>query len=251
MLRVENISVNIDNIKIISDVSFRLEEHDIFMVVGPNGAGKTTLFRAIMGAINHDGRVSIDNTDIKTYKNRELAKKIGVLTQKHQPQFDHSVYDIVSLGRYAHQKGMLGSLNNEDKEIIEESLRLTGLFGMQDRSVLTLSGGEMQRTFLAQLFAQNPNILILDEPTTHLDLQYQIAIFDIIKKWVAGEDRAVLAVVHDLNTAYAYGNKALLLSEGRAYAQGAINQVLTRENLKSVYKVDVVEWVKNAMGIVR
>lgn len=134
-----------------------------------------------------------------------------------------------------------------DKMKIEESMRLTGIYNIKNQSVLTLSGGELQRTFLAQLFAQDPNILILDEPTNNLDLQYQIAIFDIIKEWVKGKNRAVLAAVHDLNTAYSYGNKALLMNEGRIYVTGLVNEVLDRENLKDVYKVDVVDWMQNLL----
>lgn len=248
MLKVEGLSVIIENNKIVDDVSFVLEEQDVFMVVGPNGAGKTTLFRAIMGVISHEGRVLINDNDIKRYSKKELAKKIGVLTQKHQMQFTHSIYDVVSLGRYAHQKSFFSRLDSNDRQIIDQSLKLTGLFDIKGRNVLTLSGGELQRTFLAQVFAQDPQILILDEPTTHLDLQYQIAIFDIIKKWAKNKGKAVLSVVHDLNIAFAYGNKALLLDQGRVYSKGLLSQALARDNLKAVYKVDVAQWMNKLLG---
>lgn len=247
MLDVKGLSVTIEEKKIVDNVSFQLKEHDIFMVMGPNGAGKTTLFKAIMGILPHDGKVLLNKTDIKTFKTRELAKKIGVLTQKHQPQFAHRVYDVVSLGRYSYKTSLFAGLDKNDKKKIEESLNLTGIYDIKDQSVLTLSGGELQRTFLAQLFAQDPQILILDEPTNHLDLQYQIAIFDIIKEWVKEKDRAVLAVVHDLNTAYSYGNRALLMNEGKVHVEGFVDQVLDREHLKAVYKVDVVEWMQNLL----
>jgi iron complex transport system ATP-binding protein len=113
--------------------------------------------------------------------------------------------------------------------------------------VLTLSGGELQRTFLAQLFAQDPQILILDEPASHLDLQYQIAVFDLLVKWVREKKRAVIASVHDLNTVYSYGTKALLMNRGKVHSEGAVDEVLKRENLKSVYNVDVAEWMKNLL----
>ncbi|MGI6049205.1 MAG: ABC transporter ATP-binding protein [Acetivibrionales bacterium] len=247
MLKVKGLSVTIDNKKIVDHVSFELKEHDIFMVAGPNGAGKTTLFKGIMGVVPHEGGVLFDNIDINMYKRKELARKIGVLTQRRQLQFAHTVYDVVSLGRYSHQKALLGRLDNRDREKIEQSLKLTGLSDIQNRSILTLSGGELQRVFLAQVFAQDPQILILDEPTTHLDLQYQIAIFDIIKEWVKKDNRAVLAVVHDLNTAYVYGNKAILMFDGKAYAKGPINEVLTQDNLQAVYNVDVAEWMKGIL----
>lgn len=247
MLEVDNLTVKIEGKKIVDNVSFVLKEHDIFIVMGPNGAGKTTLFKAIMGVISHEGKVQLDKSDIKTFSTKELAKRIGVLTQKHQPRFAHSVYDVVSLGRYAYRKGLFTSLDKNDKKKIDDALKLTGIDDIKDQSVLTLSGGELQRTFLAQLFAQEPKILILDEPTNHLDLQYQIAIFDIIREWTKKENRAVLAAVHDLNTAYSYGNRALLMNEGKVHVQGLVNQVLNRENLKAVYKVDVVDWMKSLL----
>ncbi len=247
MIKIEGLSVKIGKKKIVDNVSFELKEHDIFIVMGPNGAGKTTLFKAIMGTVPHSGKVFLDKTDIKTINKKELAKSIGVLTQKHQPSYSHTVYDVVSLGRYAYQKGIFSRLEKEDKTIIDESLKLTGTYSIKNQSVLTLSGGELQRTFLAQLFAQNPSILILDEPTNNLDLKYQIAIFDIIKEWVKGKNRAVLAAVHDLNTAYSYGNKALLMNEGKVYVKGSVDAVLARENLRDVYKVDVVDWMQNLL----
>lgn len=170
MLKIEGLSVKIGRKKIVDNVSFDLKEHDIFIVMGPNGAGKTTLFKAIMGTIPHSGKVFLDKTDIKTINKKELAKSIGVLTQKHQPRYAHTVYDVVSLGRYAYQNSIFSSLDKEDRTIIDEALKITGIYSIKNQSVLTLSGGELQRTFLAQLFAQNPRILILDEPANNLDL---------------------------------------------------------------------------------
>ena len=173
MLEIEGLSVKIGERKIVDNVSFELKEHDVFILMGPNGAGKTTLFKAIMNVIPHDGKVSLYKTDIKSINNKDLAKTIGVLTQKHQPLFAYTVYDVVSLGRYAYQNGIFSRLDDMDKMKIEESMRLTGIYNIKNQSVLTLSGGELQRAFLAQLFAQDPNILILDEPTNNLDLLYQ------------------------------------------------------------------------------
>ncbi|HHW22732.1 MAG TPA: ABC transporter ATP-binding protein [Clostridiaceae bacterium] len=247
LLEIKGISVRIKDRIIVDDISFEVGEHDVCMVMGPNGAGKTTLFKAIMGVVPHKGKVLLDGVDIGTLKPRDLAKRIGVLSQKHQPQFAHTVYDVVSLGRYAYQSGIFGRLTEKDKEKIEEALVLTGIEDIRDQSVLTLSGGELQRTFLAQLFAQDPQILILDEPASHLDLQYQIAVFDLLAKWVREKRRAVIASVHDLNTVYSYGTKAVLINRGRIHAEGSVEKVLERENLKSVYNVDVAEWMKNLL----
>lgn len=247
LLEIKGISVRIKDRLIVDDISFEVHEHDVCMVIGPNGAGKTTLFKAIMGIVPRKGKVFLEGVDIETFKPRELARKIGVLSQKHQPQFAHSVYDVVSLGRYAYQSGIFSRLTEKDKDKIEEALVLTGIEGIRNQSVLTLSEGELQRTFLAQLFAQDPQILILDEPASHLDLQYQIAVFDLLARWVREKRRAVITSVHDLNTVYSYGTKALLINKGRVHAEGSVEKVLERENLKSVYNVDVAEWMKDLL----
>ena len=247
MLKVDKMSVCVNNRNIIQNVSFEVFEHDILMVIGPNGAGKTTLIKSIMQNTKHSGAAYLNGQNIATISPKEIAKQIGVLTQTHSQQFSFTVYEVVSLGRYAHQAGMFSKMNQEDFEKIDNALQLTGTYHLKDRSVLTLSGGELQRIFLASVFAQDPKILILDEPTNHLDLQYQIGIFDTLKEWVKGEGRAVIAVVHDLNIVYTYGTKALLMNEGRVYAYGNVNDVLNRENLKNVYEVDVALWMQNLL----
>lgn len=247
MLKVEKLSAKIENKHLIKDISFEIKENEILMVIGPNGAGKTTLIKAIMKNIKHTGNAYLNGKDIAKFSAVELARQIGVLTQKHSQQFSFTVYEVVSLGRYAHQNGMLSKLSKTDEEKIAEALRLTGTEHLKDRSVLTLSGGELQRIFLAAVFAQDPKILILDEPTNHLDLQYQIGIFDTLKEWVKGEGRSVIAVVHDLNVVYTYGSKALLLHRGEAFSYGDVEDVLNRKNLKAVYEVDVAEWMQNLL----
>ena len=243
MLEVRNLSVRIDKKTIVDNVSFRVDENDFFMLIGPNGAGKSTLIKAIMGIHEHTGHVLLNGRDISGIKPRKLAAMVGVLAQEHQPQFPHTVYEVVSMGRYAHMHGILGSLSHEDREKIEEALAVTGIENMANQSVLTLSGGELQRVYLAQLLAQDPGLLILDEPTNHLDINYQITMFDLIKKWSKARGKAVLAVVHDLNAALCYGTRALLMKEGRVFAKGKVDEVLTRENLKAVYSVDVARWM--------
>jgi iron complex transport system ATP-binding protein len=247
MLKVDQLGVCINQKEIIQNISFEVSEHEILMVIGPNGAGKTTLIKAIMQNVKHSGAAYLNGENIEAISAKDIAKQIGVLTQTHSQQFSFTVYDVVSLGRYAHQTGMFSRMGKEDFEKIDDALKLTGTYSLKDRSVLTLSGGELQRIFLAAVFAQDPKLLILDEPTNHLDLQYQIGIFDTLKEWVKGEGRSVIAVVHDLNVVYTYGTKALLIHEGKVYAYGAVDEVLNRENLKEVYEVDVALWMQNLL----
>ncbi len=232
---------------LLKDVSFEMKENEMLMVVGPNGAGKTTLIKAIMQNVPHEGKAFFDGVDIAKIPSRELARRIGVLTQNNTQHFSFTSHEVVSLGRYAYQKGLFAKPDEMDEEKISDAFRMTGTEHLKDRSIMTLSGGELQRIFLAAIFAQDPKILILDEPTNHLDIQYQIGIFDTLKEWVKGEGRSVIAVVHDLNIVYSYGAKALLLHRGEVYAYGDVEEVLNRENLKAVYEVDVAEWMQNLL----
>ena len=139
----------------------------------------------------------------------------------------------------AYAGGLFGSGGNDDKAHILRALEMTGLTGMQEQSALTLSGGELQRTFLAQVFAQNPRLLLLDEPSNHLDLVYQEQVFGLIADWLRQPQRAVVSVVHDLSLAKAYGTHALLLNGGTVQSFGPMDDVLTRQNLQTVYHTDV------------
>lgn len=241
LLEIKDITAKVSDKALVENVSFSVDKNEILVVVGPNGAGKSSLIKALMGTIHHTGTAYIDGINVQTLKPQELAKRVGVLTQYNNLAYSFSVEEVVKMGRYAHVKGFLGRLSSYDDEMVDKAMGLTGISHIKDRSVLTLSGGELQRVFLAQLFAQDPQILILDEPTNHLDLQYQIHIFDIISKWVKHGDRTVIAVVHDLNLALHYGEKAILLKDAKLVAQGEVSEVLTKENLSEVYQVDVFE----------
>jgi iron complex transport system ATP-binding protein len=154
----------------------------------------------------------------------------------------------VSFGRYIHKKGPFGRLDAEDDERIEEVLRQTGLNTVRSQSVLSLSGGELQRAFLAQLFCQDPDILIMDEPLNHLDISYQISIFDAVRRWANQPRKAVIAVMHDLSIAYAYGTKVLMMDDAGTFAYGDKREVLTPANLSKVYGQGVSEHMKALAG---
>ncbi len=248
MLNAQDLSVTLGGHPILGGVSFSLAAGDVLMIVGPNGSGKTTLVRAIMDSVPHGGSVNVCGTDIRRMSLAERALTVGVLTQNNTTQFAYTARDVVAVGRYAHKRGLLGSLTAEDNRVIMESLALTQTADLVDRTVTTLSGGELQRVCLARVFAQNPRILILDEPTNHLDIEHQLLMFDIIGKWVKVGQRAVISIVHDLNIAYAYGSRALLLYKGEVFAQGSPREVLSSNNLRNVYNVDLVAWMKSLLS---
>ncbi|MBP3522115.1 MAG: ABC transporter ATP-binding protein [Clostridia bacterium] len=244
MLKAEHVTVCCDGQVIVDDLSFALEAGQWLMLIGPNGAGKSTLIRAIAQGVPCTGSITLDGKSIRAYRPAQLARRIGVLTQQHSVGYAYSVEEVVSLGRYAHASGFLSGGDAEGKARVEEALELTGLAHLRRASVLTLSGGELQRTFLAQVFAQNPQILILDEPANHLDLLYQKHIFSLIGEWLKTPGRAVMSVVHDLSLARKYGTHAVLMDHGHSVAQGTVLETLISENLQAVYGMDVRGWMR-------
>lgn len=244
MLEVRNLTVRFGSKTIVDKLSFSVGAGEWLMLVGPNGAGKSTVVNAISNAVPFSGEVLIEGRSVKKYRPSELARRLGVLSQAHSVGYSFSVSEVVRLGRYAHSKGIFSAPDPEDERLIQAAIADTGLEDIMEQSVLTLSGGELQRTFLAQVFAQNPSLLVLDEPTNHLDLVYQKQIFELISGWVKGGSRAVISVVHDLDLAKSYGTKTLLLDGGRAVGEGKTEAVLSRDNLKKVYSIDVYEWMR-------
>ena len=248
MLQGENISVQYGAQTAVHQVSFMLQPGQWLMLAGPNGAGKSTLIRAIAQTIPYTGRITLDGRDLRFLRPAERARQIGVLSQHNSAQYGYTVEEIVQLGRYAHRKGFLSSKPDGEDQRVDDALALTGLTEYRRRSVLTLSGGELQRVFLAQVFAQDPKVLLLDEPANHLDLPYQQHIFSLLSDWLREPGRAVLSVVHDLSLAKKYGTHALLMHRGRCVAYGETDAVLNPSSLQSVYGMDVYTWMKDLLS---
>lgn len=248
MLEVRGLTVRYGSLTILNDISFSLKANQWMMIAGPNGAGKSTIVNAISQGVDYTGTVLLGGAEISRCKPLWLARNIGVLTQSHHVGFSFSVEEVVRLGRYSYSHGLLSTSSDEDDIMVEKALEMTGMKPFARQSVLTLSGGELQRTFLAQIFAQDPKLLILDEPTNHLDLVYQKQVFELIQDWVRGAGRAVISVVHDLSLAKAFGTDALLLNKGNIVSSGEIEGVLMRENLESVYSMDVYQWMREMLS---
>ncbi len=248
LLDVRNLTVQYGEKTIADNVSFSLNEGDWLMIVGPNGAGKSTIVNAISQGVPYTGEVRVLQKDVRSYRPHELAKLVGVLAQTHAMGYGFTVGSVVRLGRYAYAPGFFSGGRDEDDAAVERALSLTGLTNIVDQNVLTLSGGELQRTFLAQLFAQNPRVLLLDEPTNHLDLVYQKQVFELISEWLKTPGRAVASVVHDLSLARAYGSHALLLDGGASRAYGAIADVFAPEHLDRAYDMDVSAWMRGLLS---
>ena len=249
MLELTDVTVKYGSFCAAHHISFSLSPGQWLMLAGPNGAGKSTLIEAISGGVPYSGRILLDGTDVRRFTPARLAREIGVLSQKNTVGYAYTVEEVVSLGRYAHRHGFLNNKSGDDEELIDRALRLTGLTQLKKADVLTLSGGEMQRVFLAQVFAQDPRILILDEPTNHLDLKYQQQIFGLIREWLGRPGRAVLSIVHDLSLIRRYGTHAVLLNEGHCMASGTVQSVMTPDNLNSIYGMDVGKWMRESLSL--
>ena len=245
MLDVDRLSVRYGTKQIVESLSFSVSEGQWLMIAGPNGAGKSTALVAITQGAPYTGRVLFEGQDVKNMKPALRAQAIGVLAQNHFVGYGFTVEEVVRLGRFAYSGGLLGRSREDDTAHVERALTLTGLQDRRQQSVLTLSGGELQRTFLAQVLAQDPKLLLLDEPTNHLDLIYQKQIFALIGQWLQTPGRAVVSVVHDLSLARAFGTDALLMDHGRLAALGQANSVLTPANLDRVYGMDVAAWMRS------
>ena len=248
MLNVEHVTVRYGDFTAVDDLSFSLEEGQWLMLVGPNGAGKTTLIEAVSGGVPYDGRILYKGRDLRGLKPAQRAREIGVLAQRNLPGYAFTVEEVVRLGRYARSPGFFAAADREQEARVESALEMTGMTAFRRANILTLSGGETQRTFLAQVFAQDPRVLILDEPANHLDLKYQQNVFGLIRKWLETPGRAVLSVVHDLSLARLYGTHAVLMDRGRSVSQGPVMKVMAPENLRQVYSMDVYAWMRDMLS---
>lgn len=216
MLRIEHLSCGYGGPPIVKDISFHVKEREKLCILGPNGCGKTTLLRAMAGLLPSSGNLMLMNHDLHRMPVKERAKKLALMSQFSPATFDYTVYETVMLGRYAHQsRGMLTGESDADRRAVEESLRLTGTWDLREHLVTRLSGGQLQRVFLARTFAQEPQVILLDEPTNHLDLRYQVELIESLKTWANAEGRCVVGVFHDMNLALSFADTLLLLNHGQ------------------------------------
>jgi len=248
MLEVTGLCVQTGGQRLIENISFSLLPGDWLMLVGPNGAGKSTMLNAISQALPYQGSVTFEGQDLARMKPRLRAGCLGVLGQRHAVGYAFTVLEVVRLGRYAARGSFFSRQGDlQGRQLIDRAIAMTGLESLLDHSVLTLSGGELQRVFLAQLFAQNPRLLLLDEPANHLDLLYQQQLFNLLQAWLKTPGRALISVVHDLSLARKYGNRALLLDKGRMVVSGDVGTTLSPQTLQSVYQMDVFAWMRGLL----
>ena len=239
MLEVKNLCAGYGGDDVIRNLSFKVNNGESLCVLGPNGCGKSTMLKSIARIINYRGIVMLEGRDITSFSRKEFAKKIALLGQSAQVFFPYTVHETVSMGRYAYSEGFLKNLSAEDEAIIEDVIKKLDISDIKNRMIDELSGGQMQRVFLARTLAQNPEVILLDEPTNHLDLKYQIELLDLLKTWVRENNKTLIGVFHDLNLARHFGNVAVLINDGTLAACGTIEETLDSETLRTIYGIDI------------
>ncbi|WP_297131176.1 ABC transporter ATP-binding protein [Terrisporobacter sp.] len=247
MLEVKNLYTGYDKKEIIKNINFEIKRGENLCIVGPNGCGKSTLLKSIANIIEYKGNIKIDGQEVNSLSRLELAKKIGLMSQITQIYFPYTVYDTVSLGRYAYSKGAFATLSSEDDEIIIDSMKKVGVYELKDKMITELSGGQLQRVFLARVFAQNPDVILLDEPTNHLDFKHQIELLENLNEWVKQNNKIVVGVLHDLNLVQYFADKVLILKDGKEIDYGLPQDVLKGLTLNKVYGMDIKNFMINIL----
>jgi len=236
MLEVKDISVSYGSRHILKKVNLKAHEGEVIGIVGPNGSGKTTFLKSIVKYLKPDsGSICINEIDINDMDNRQIAKSVAVVSQIVSIGFDFSVRDIVLMGRTPYIKGVE---KPEDIKIAEEAMKKTNTYEFRDRLVTQLSGGELQRVIIARALAQTPKILLLDEPTSHLDIAHQVEIFDLVRE-AANGGLTVIAVIHDLNLAAHYCDRICMLKGGEIVCTGQPKAVFTEQNIQHTFNIPV------------
>lgn len=247
MLKVEHLTCGYGGAPVVKDLSFEVPAGGRLCILGPNGCGKTTLLRALAGLLPHEGKVTAEGRDLAAMDRRQLARTVALLSQISSVYFSYTVYETVLMGRYAHQTGgAFSGPEPEDRAIALECMERTGVADLRDRQVTELSGGQLQRVFLARTFAQKPRVILLDEPTNHLDLKYQVELVQELKAWAAGEGRCVVGVLHDVNLALDLADLFLLMEEGRARYFGPAAE-FDPAALNRVYQMDVGGYMRRSL----
>ncbi len=222
----------------LEDVHLRVEPAEIVGLIGPNGSGKSTLIKTLSGVLpNYRGSIRLDGRDLRSLHRREAARILAVVPQEISFNFPFTALEVVLMGRHSHL-GAFAFESNHDRAVAEEALERCGAHHLASRAVQELSSGERQRIVFARAMAQEPRLLLLDEPVSFLDARHQVELYDIVRELVEERAASVLTVLHDLNLAAEYCDRIYLLRQGRIDTSGTTEEVFTYENLTRVFETD-------------
>lgn len=246
ILSVKDIYGGYQNDEILHGISFDVFPHEKLCIIGPNGCGKTTLLRAVSQIIPFKGQITACGYDVNKTERINVARIMAYMSQMNAVYFSYSVYETVMMGRYPHHKGAFSRNTLEDRKIVEKSLKQTGTWELKDRMLTELSGGQIQRVMLARVFAQSPNIILLDEPMNHLDLKYQVELIEYLNQWVKGENRCIVSVLHDLNMAFSFADNILLMDNGKCVNYGPAEN-FSMKKINDIYGMDICRYMQTSL----
>lgn len=239
MLEVNHVDFSIGNTRILQDIHFSCSRGEIMTIIGPNGCGKSTLLKVISRIYKPEsGSVTLLNRDVHSYDTRELARIMAILPQKKIAAGDMTVEQLVQYGRYPHCK-FGRRLTPEDYQKVDQALESTGIGHLRKRLLSTLSGGESQMAWITMCVAQDPEILLLDEPTTYLDISYQLEVLELVRKLNREKGLTILMVLHDINQAIRYSDRIYMMEKGKGYRLGRAGEVFNEQAFSRVFHVQM------------
>ncbi len=239
-IEIKELQAGYQDTIIIERANLSIPKGKITMMIGQNGCGKSTLLKSISRILPvKKGDILLNGVNLKKMAQKEIAKKMAILPQSPLVPEGILVKDLVAYGRFPYQKPMSG-LKKEDHEIIEWAMKKTGVFELQNKPVEELSGGQRQRVWISLALAQKTEILVLDEPTTYLDMAHQLEVLELLKKLNKEEGTTIIMVIHELNHATKFADHIIGMKKGKVLFEGAPNEVITVENLKALYEIEAV-----------
>jgi iron complex transport system ATP-binding protein len=248
VLSCDHVSFSYGADEVLTDISLSVAQGEIFGLLGPNGSGKSTLVRLMSRVlVPRAGQVTFAGRDLRSYRREEFARQIAVVPQETNIELPFSVLEVVLMGRSPYLR-RFGFEQTSDLVIARQAMEQTGISTLAAREIHELSGGERQRVILAKALAQEPRLLLLDEPTAFLDIKHQMEVYDLIKTLSRQRGLTVIAIQHDLNLAALYCDRLALLKAGRVFCLGTPEQTLTYTNIKAVYETEVYIGLNDITG---
>ena len=249
MLEIKDLSAGYDDGFVVHDVSLTVEPGEFVAVLGRNGSGKSTLIKAVQNLLgNVRGQVVCDGENVFRMSPRRLAAKIAYVPQLAEPIFEYTVEEIVLMGRFARQ-GRLEKASTADAAAVDEAMRLTEVGSLKAKRLSQLSGGERQRVFIARALAQDTPVLLLDEPSLHLDISYQVEVYGILKSLQKDKGKTIVAAEHNINLAAAYAERLIFLKNGVVAAEGTPGETISAANIREIFgaEVDIRENIRTGL----
>lgn len=237
MIEINNVSKKYGDKRVVSEVQLPVAEQKLTAFIGPNGAGKSTLLSMMSRLIPKDtGEIYLDRNEVKTWKQNELSKKMSILKQANNISLKLTVRELVSFGRFPYSKGRM---TKTDIEKVEEALAHLGLTELADTLIDTLSGGQLQRAYIAMVIAQDTDYILLDEPLNNLDMNYAVQMMQILRRLVDELGKTVVIVLHDINFAASYADEIVAMKDGKLFAHGSTDEIIQSKTLNRLYDMNI------------